>query len=105
MQYKVISYFTDLQDNEHEYHEGDVFPRGGFSVSDERIAELSSSQNRQHKPLIKKIEDSAMRYTKTDVIRMSTDCLRQVAASAGIEDAENMTGKELKERLISVLKL
>jgi len=55
--FKVQAYFTDLQDNEHVYHTGDIFPREGLEVSDERIAELSSNQNKRGVPLIVKIMD------------------------------------------------
>lgn len=50
--YKVISSFADIQDNRHIYKAGDVFPRKGLKVSDERIAELSSDKNRRGFPLI-----------------------------------------------------
>lgn len=30
--YRVIEYFTDLHDDDHEYREGDVFPREGIKV-------------------------------------------------------------------------
>ncbi len=55
MTYEVIKSFADLQDKEHVYLVGDVFPRKGVNVSDERIAELSSSNNRIGIPLIKKV--------------------------------------------------
>ena len=51
--YRVIKYFTDLQDNDHPYNVGDVFPRDGMTVTDERIAELAGSENKQRTPLIK----------------------------------------------------
>ena len=54
--YKVIVYFTDLHDNDHEYHEGDIFPREGIKVADERLAELSGSDNKRGIPLIEKHE-------------------------------------------------
>ena len=50
--YKVIKYFVDLQDNNHPYSVGDVFPRKGVEVAEERIAELAGSQNKQGVPLI-----------------------------------------------------
>ena len=53
----TIKYFTDLQDNGHAYHEGDIFPREGLEVSDERIEELSTDANRRNEPLIKAVED------------------------------------------------
>lgn len=55
--YKVIKFFTDLQDNNHPYKAGDVFPRKGLDVTDERLAELSSHNNKRHIPLIEKVED------------------------------------------------
>ena len=58
--YKVIEYFTDLQDNGYAYNTGDIFPREGLEVSEERIAELSGSKNKRHKPMIEAIpEDTA----------------------------------------------
>ena len=38
--YKVIHYFTDLQDFNHPYDVGDTFPRQGVSVTEERLKEL-----------------------------------------------------------------
>ena len=55
--YKVIVYFTDLHDNDHEYHEGDIFPREGIKAADERLAELSGSDNKRGIPLIEKVEE------------------------------------------------
>ena len=55
--YKVISFFTDLQDFNHPYKVGDVFPRQGMNVSEERLKELAGSKNKQGKPLIEKIEE------------------------------------------------
>lgn len=57
--YKVINLFTDLQDNDHKYQPGDIFPRQGLEVSDERIEELAGKDNKQGKPLIKKVEIKA----------------------------------------------
>ena len=47
MSYKVIHYFTDLQDFNHPYKVGDVFPRLGMNVTEERLKELSSKNNKQ----------------------------------------------------------
>ena len=52
MVYKVIRYFTDLQDNDHPYNVGDTFPRDGLNVTAERAAELASRDNAQRTPLI-----------------------------------------------------
>lgn len=56
--YKVIKYFIDLEDNNHEYNVGVKFPRGNKKVTPERLAELSGSRNRQGKPLIEKVEQA-----------------------------------------------
>lgn len=57
--YKVIKYFTDLQDNEHPYNAGGTFPRDGLTVSRERIIELATASNKQSTPLITFIEDKS----------------------------------------------
>ena len=117
--YKVISYFTDLQDFNHPYKVGDVFPRLGLKVSDKRLEELASNKNKQGKPLIKKVEEpkqddfsqhmnapeikeesAEVKYTKTEINRMPTAELKEVAKLNGVEDADDMTGGELKKVLI-----
>lgn len=57
MMYRVIRYFTDLQDNDYAYNVGDVYPRQGITVTGERIAELASSENRQKTPLIEAVDE------------------------------------------------
>ena len=106
-----------MQDNRHPYHEGDIFPREGLKVSDARLEELSGSNNKQGKPLIEKIEDDfskhmnppkengGFNYTKTEINRMSTAELREVAKANGIDNAEDITGGELKKILIEKFEL
>ena len=55
--YKVIKFFTDLQDNNYPYEVGSTYPRKGLSVTAERIAELSGSNNRQKTALIKEVSE------------------------------------------------
>lgn len=55
--YRVIRLFADLQDNNHVYNPGDEYPRKGLTVTDERIAELAGSNNKQGCPLIEPIKD------------------------------------------------
>lgn len=62
--YKVIKFFVDLQDNNHSYNEGDIYPRNGLEVSNERIAELTGSDNKQGEPLIVEIADKAPEKAK-----------------------------------------
>lgn len=64
--YKVIKYFTDLQDGGYPYHAGEIFPREGLTVTAERLAELSGGENRQKTPLIQLEEKiNAVRKTKS----------------------------------------
>lgn len=115
--YEVIHFFTDLQDFEHPYSVGDKFPRDGMQVSNDRLNELSGSNNRQKKPLIKKISEPKFeeeekkyyeekpKYTKTDINKMSTTQLQRLAVELGIEDAEQKNGGELKKLLIEKFSL
>lgn len=64
--YKVIKYFTDLKDNNHPYNVGDSFPRNGVKVTDDRLKELSGSDNKQGQPLIKKVEEPKNGGKKAD---------------------------------------
>lgn len=113
MSYKVIHYFTDLQDFNHPYHVGDTFPREGMKVSEKRLEELSTNKNKQKKPLIALVESEEVKeeinveelvekneYTKTEINRMSTAELKELATKEGVDGAEDMTGTELKKILI-----
>ena len=55
--YRVIKYFTDLQDNNHEYNVGDIYPHNKKKVSASRIKELSTDKTRRGVPLIEKVEE------------------------------------------------
>ncbi len=117
--YEVIHFFTDLQDNSYAYNVGDEFPRIGFAVNEARFKELMGSENKQGIPLIKYVADEieeqtvesveekteTKAYTKTEIQRMNVAELREVATKLGLEDADNMTGVQLKEYLISAYEL
>ncbi len=123
--YEVIHFFTDLQDFNHPYNVGDIFPRSGMTVSKERIKELSGSNNKQNKPLIRKIEEDTedepllfsdkditlesgaeqKKYTKTEINRMPTAELQNLATVEGIENAFETSGGELKKILIEYFNL
>ncbi len=57
--YKVIKYFTDLQDNDHAYNVGDEFPHDGMEVTEKRLLELSTSANRRGMPLIEQVNEAS----------------------------------------------
>ena len=65
--YRVIKFFTDLQDKGYAYNVGDTYPRDGLTVSKKRIAELLSNKNKQKTPLIEEVvteEETASKKTK-----------------------------------------
>lgn len=68
--YKVIKYFTDLQDKNHAYNVGDIFPREGLDVSQKRLKELSGPNNKQHKPLIEEVPDPIEEKPIDDVVEI-----------------------------------
>ena len=118
MGYKVITRFKDLCDSKHQYNVGDDFPRVGATVSEARINELISGNNKMQKPLIEEIKDDGFSlymnvpeqseeqmYTKTDINRMSTKELRELASKHNIDNADKTTGSDLKKILIEKLGL
>lgn len=48
----------------------------------------------------KSTDDSKKEYTKTEINRMSTTDLQELAKNSGIENARELTGAELKKLLI-----
>lgn len=123
MGYKVIHAFSDMQDFHHIYSVGDIYPRTGLKVSEERIKELAGKNNKQRQSLIAKTEDDFSQhinkskeipfvtlpkektYTKTEINRMPTAELKQMALDNGLENAETMTGAELKKYFIDLFDL
>lgn len=63
--YKVIKAFADIKDKYHQYKEGDTYPRDGADTDNERIAELSSSDNLQKAPLIEEVKEKTTAPKKT----------------------------------------
>ena len=55
--YKALEHFTDMQDSYHEYNPGDKFPREGLEVSEERLKELSSNENRRGRAMIEIVKE------------------------------------------------
>ena len=122
MGYKVIHYFEDLQDFNHAYKVGDTFPRLGVTVTEGRLKELSSKNNRRGKPLIEKVaevevkkvekveksekpEEKPVAVTKTQINRMALAELKEFAKIHEVNDAEKASGAELKKMLIKKLGL
>jgi len=62
MGYVVIEGFCDMGDNDRAYSVGDVYPRSGLSVSEDRLKTLATSANALGRPLIKaeKVREAAV---------------------------------------------
>lgn len=91
--YKVIEYFTDLQDDDYTYNVGDTFPRKGLTVSKERLTELSTKNNRQNKRLIERVEEQIA----LDDMKVSE--LKELAKQRDIEGFSHMKKSELIDAL------
>lgn len=91
--YKVIKRFHDLQDGKktkngeifREYNVGDVFPRKGLKVSEERLKELASSENKQGAPLIEFVEEKSEKNNTPEKSRTT----KKIA----VKDTANTTEK------------
>ncbi len=125
MSYKVIRYFTDLQDNDYAYNVGDTFPREGMTVKQSRLVELAGNSNKQGRPLIEEVvEDDFAQFmnppvepetpveeskakltelTKRDIYAMPVAKLRELAAQNGVENVDTMSGNALKKILLDKL--
>lgn len=70
MTFLVIAPFVDLEDGHHIYCKGDIYPREGLNVSDERIMQLLSTQNKARKSFLERVaeqtnEESSVVENKT----------------------------------------
>lgn len=116
MQYEVIRYFTDAQDNDYAYREGDTYPRDGLNVSDARIRDLLSGNNFQRVALIKRVLDKPAKkknetkveepvsYTVEDVQKMPYMKLKSVAKQNGVE-VKDKEASDIRSELIDKLGL
>lgn len=114
MKYVVTRYFTDAQDNEYAYHEGDIYPREGHTVSDARIKDLLSGNNFQRIALIKRVEKVEKKsvednngepvWIKEEIEKMPFMKLKSVAKKNGVE-VEDKKADEIRSELIEKLGL
>lgn len=111
MQYEVIRFFTDAQDNEHPYNVGDIYPRNGLSVKPERIQNLMNGNNFQRVSLIKPLLDNkaadkseSEQIGREDIIKMPFFKLKSVAKSYGI-DVTDLKADDIRAALIEKLEL
>lgn len=112
--FKVIKDFTDLEDNNHLYSKGDIFPFEKKEIKAERIDELTSKKNKRKTVLIKLAElkdfevDALFKYAKAciDVKSLLIEALndeknieelKQKATEMGINYDENISVQELQK--------
>ena len=88
MAFKVTQAIRDLQDNQHYYRAGDVFPRNGLKVDDERVAELVKGGY-----IVADVEEDA------DLSKLKKDELVALAVEKGIEVDTKDTKAEIIEKL------
>lgn len=73
----------------------------GWKIEDEG-AENSAPSNPTCEP---KQQESEAKYSRSEIARMSTVDLKEVASSLGLEVTEESTGKVLKEQILEKLGL
>ncbi|HCV7771061.1 TPA: Rho termination factor N-terminal domain-containing protein [Staphylococcus aureus] len=106
--YKVVEYFEDAQDNRHPYHEGDIYPRDGLEVSEERLAELSTTNNCREIIGIKLVEDEQIEQSETSADEqkslsdMKVSELKKLAKKREIKGYSDMKKDELIKTLEGV---
>lgn len=84
--YIVIDNFNDLEDNRHKYVVDDIYPYEKRDVSQERIEELSTVNNKLKRALIKEVSLDEMsveqlvsyaKREKIDLVQVILDELKQ----------------------------
>lgn len=99
--YIVIKGFTDLQDDNHSYDLGRIYPYEKKDVSSERVEELISNKNKLKEPLIKEVtleemnDDQLIEYAKIEGLDLKKIIL---------DKFQNTTDSEEFEKLIKVAK-
>jgi hypothetical protein len=69
--YRVIKAFVDLQDGNHKYNVGDIYPRENVIQTPARLEKLAGVKNRQGVPLIE--------YFEPDIIPAQSNEVEQEA--------------------------
>lgn len=89
MRYVVVESFSDMQDGGFTYKPGDAFPRGGVSVGQNRLLELSTAHNKLGRALIKEQDDA---------VTVPESKAKAVAESAGIGGEPNPPQGPVEEK-------
>lgn len=77
--YKALVLFRDTQDNNHIYHEGDTYPRDGYTPTEERIKELLGCENRRGLPVI----EEPLPFTEQEPVEQEEPVTEQAPVRRG----------------------
>lgn len=94
--YKVINDFIDKQDNKTSYKKGDIYPRGDYEPTVERVEELSTVHPIQKRIFIESVvpvEDNV------DPEEEEKKAIRAELESLGVSFHPNTGLEKLKEKL------
>lgn len=86
-------------------HNGEYYEAWESVPEEDEMAGEETSLSYSDSEITLETETGEKKYTKTEINRMNTTELQNLAASMGIEGAFDMTGADLKKRLISNLGL
>jgi hypothetical protein len=95
--YRVIKYFTDLQDNNHAYRVGDIYPRVGFAPSEKRVKELLSGENRRKVKLIEEVPETPLKGEESPQNEPQIEEAEEEQPVAEVEAAETADVAEESE--------
>lgn len=95
--YKAAEYFTDNLDNGFAYNVGDVYPREGYTPTEERIQELATADNVRRRPVIAEeaISDSKAIKAAASHDEIASSFIQDVAA---VEDQLEEAPEEVKPK-------
>lgn len=88
----------DLQDDRYVYKQGDTFPREGLEVSEERIKELSTINNKLGEVLIQKVEiEEDSKEVETVVEDEATEETENIETNNAEESTDNTEDDSTEE--------
>lgn len=91
---KTTQPIRDTKDNKRYYRKGELYPRKGLEVSDERLEEL-----RQGGFIASDESVEELKSEKTDLSKLKKDELLGLANEKGVEVSENNTKTEIIKAL------
>ena len=93
MGYVVIETFVDLQNDNHRYSVGDKFPHADIEVSDKRISDLLSGNNRRKRPLIEEVKEEAKKPIKAVDAAETAETIENAEPTIDDADVEQMAAE------------